>query len=52
VRPAHKPVFLLTGGSRGIGEVIALQAARAGYQGLQSYSTYIAGANLAVAGAR
>jgi NAD(P)-dependent dehydrogenase (short-subunit alcohol dehydrogenase family) len=39
VSPAHKPVFLLTGGSRGIGEAIALQAAGAGYQVLLTYST-------------
>lgn len=35
----QKPVFLLTGGSRGIGEAIALQAASAGYQVLLSYAT-------------
>jgi NAD(P)-dependent dehydrogenase (short-subunit alcohol dehydrogenase family) len=34
-----RPVFLLTGGSRGIGEAIALQAARAGYQVLLTYAT-------------
>lgn len=36
---ARKPVFLLTGGSRGIGEAIALQAAGAGYQVLLTYAT-------------
>jgi NAD(P)-dependent dehydrogenase (short-subunit alcohol dehydrogenase family) len=36
---ASRPVFLLTGGSRGIGEAIALQAARAGYQVLLTYTT-------------
>lgn len=35
----RKPVFLLTGGSRGIGEAIALQAAGAGYQVLLTYAT-------------
>ena len=33
-----KPVFLLTGGSRGIGEAIARQAARAGYRVLFTYA--------------
>ncbi len=35
----QKPVFLLTGGSRGIGEAIALQAAQAGYQVLFTYTS-------------
>jgi NAD(P)-dependent dehydrogenase (short-subunit alcohol dehydrogenase family) len=35
---ARKPVFLVTGGSRGIGEAIALQAAQAGYQVLLTYT--------------
>jgi NAD(P)-dependent dehydrogenase (short-subunit alcohol dehydrogenase family) len=35
---SSKPVFLLTGGSRGIGEAIALQAAEAGYQVLFTYT--------------
>ena len=34
-----RPVFLLTGGSRGIGEAIALQAAAAGYQVLFTYTS-------------
>jgi NAD(P)-dependent dehydrogenase (short-subunit alcohol dehydrogenase family) len=36
---SNKPVFLLTGGSRGIGEAIALQAAQAGYQVLFTYTS-------------
>jgi NAD(P)-dependent dehydrogenase (short-subunit alcohol dehydrogenase family) len=36
---SNKPLFLLTGGSRGIGEAIALQAAQAGYQVLLTYSS-------------
>jgi NAD(P)-dependent dehydrogenase (short-subunit alcohol dehydrogenase family) len=36
---ARKPVFLLTGGSRGIGEAIALQAAQAGYQVLFTFTS-------------
>jgi NAD(P)-dependent dehydrogenase (short-subunit alcohol dehydrogenase family) len=36
---ARKPVFLLTGGSRGIGEAIALQAALAGYLVLFTYTS-------------
>jgi NAD(P)-dependent dehydrogenase (short-subunit alcohol dehydrogenase family) len=36
---SSKPVFLLTGGSRGIGEAIALQAAQAGYQVLFTYTS-------------
>lgn len=36
---SRKPVFLLTGGSRGIGEAIALQAAAAGYQVLLTYTS-------------
>lgn len=35
----QKPVFMLTGGSRGIGEAIALQAAQAGYQVLLTYTS-------------
>jgi NAD(P)-dependent dehydrogenase (short-subunit alcohol dehydrogenase family) len=35
----QKPVFLLTGGSRGIGEAIALQAAQAGYQVLLTFTS-------------
>ncbi len=40
-----KPVFLLTGGSRGIGEAIALQAAQAGYQVLFTYTSNERAAN-------
>src|ERR1041384_291689 len=36
---SRQPVFLLTGGSRGIGEAIALQAAQAGYQVLLTYAS-------------
>jgi NAD(P)-dependent dehydrogenase (short-subunit alcohol dehydrogenase family) len=36
---SSKPVFLLTGGSRGIGEAIALQAAAAGYQVLFTFTS-------------
>jgi NAD(P)-dependent dehydrogenase (short-subunit alcohol dehydrogenase family) len=35
----QKPVFLLTGGSRGIGEAIALQAAQAGYHVLFTWTS-------------
>lgn len=35
----QKPVFLLTGGSRGIGEAIARQAASAGYQVVITYAS-------------
>ncbi len=38
-KTSQKPVFLLTGGSRGIGEAIALQAAQAGYQVLLTYTS-------------
>jgi NAD(P)-dependent dehydrogenase (short-subunit alcohol dehydrogenase family) len=34
----NKPVFLVTGGSRGIGEAIALQASAAGYSVLLTYA--------------
>ncbi len=36
---SQKPVFMLTGGSRGIGEAIAVQAAQAGYQVLFTYTS-------------
>lgn len=42
---ARKPVFLVTGGSRGIGEAIALQAAQAGYQVLFTYTSNERAAN-------
>jgi NAD(P)-dependent dehydrogenase (short-subunit alcohol dehydrogenase family) len=42
---SNKPVFLLTGGSRGIGEAIALQAAQAGYQVLFTYTSNERAAN-------
>jgi len=42
---ASKPVFLLTGGSRGIGEAIALQAAHAGYQVLFTFTSNESAAN-------
>jgi NAD(P)-dependent dehydrogenase (short-subunit alcohol dehydrogenase family) len=45
VETSDKPVFLLTGGSRGIGEAIALQAARAGYQVLFTYTSNEKAAN-------
>ncbi|MEJ0099492.1 MAG: SDR family oxidoreductase [Pseudomonadota bacterium] len=45
VETSNKPVFLLTGGSRGIGEAIALQAARAGYQVLFTYTSNEKAAN-------
>src|SRR5690349_5260908 len=41
----RKPVFLLTGGSRGIGAAIALQAAQAGYQVLFTYTSNESAAN-------
>lgn len=46
---SSKPVFLLTGGSRGIGEAIALQAAAAGYQVLFTYTSNERAANDVVA---
>jgi len=46
---SSRPVFLLTGGSRGIGEAIALQAAEAGYQVLLTYASNAAAADGVVA---
>jgi NAD(P)-dependent dehydrogenase (short-subunit alcohol dehydrogenase family) len=46
------PLFVIAGGSRGIGKAIALEAARAGYAVLLTYVSYITGANLAVSGGR
>jgi NAD(P)-dependent dehydrogenase (short-subunit alcohol dehydrogenase family) len=45
-----KPVFLLTGGSRGIGEAIARQAARAGHQVLFTYASNQQAAQAVVVG--
>lgn len=47
-----KPVFLLTGGSRGIGEAIARQAAQAGYHVLFTYASNRQAAEAVVAGIR
>jgi NAD(P)-dependent dehydrogenase (short-subunit alcohol dehydrogenase family) len=46
---ARRPVFLLTGGSRGIGEAIALQAAQAGYLVLFTYTSNEPAANAVTA---
>jgi NAD(P)-dependent dehydrogenase (short-subunit alcohol dehydrogenase family) len=48
----QKPVFLLTGGSRGIGEAVARQAARAGYQVLFTYANNQQAADAVVSGIR
>ena len=42
------PVFLVTGGSRGIGAAIAVAAGQAGYQVLLSYASNAAQANAVV----
>lgn len=39
MKTTEKPVFLLTGGSRGIGEAVAIQAARLGYRVLLTYAS-------------
>jgi NAD(P)-dependent dehydrogenase (short-subunit alcohol dehydrogenase family) len=44
----NKPVFLVTGGSRGIGEAIARDAARAGYFVLLTYASAAAAAEAVV----
>ncbi len=49
---SQRPVFLLTGGSRGIGEAIARQAARAGYQVLFTYANNRQAADAVVASIR
>lgn len=48
--PSGKPVFLLTGGSRGIGEAIARQAARAGFHVLFTYASNSQAAQAVVSG--
>lgn len=47
-----KPVLLLTGGSRGIGEAIARRAAQAGYHVLFTYASNQQAADAVVAGIR
>jgi NAD(P)-dependent dehydrogenase (short-subunit alcohol dehydrogenase family) len=47
-----KPLFLVTGGSRGIGEAIARSAAAAGYQVLLTYAGRADAANAVVAAIR
>jgi NAD(P)-dependent dehydrogenase (short-subunit alcohol dehydrogenase family) len=45
---ADKPIFLITGGSRGIGKAIALSAAQAGYRVLLTYLSQKAAADSVV----
>jgi NAD(P)-dependent dehydrogenase (short-subunit alcohol dehydrogenase family) len=45
---ADKPLFLITGGSRGIGKAVALSAARAGYRVLFTYLSQKAAADSVV----
>jgi NAD(P)-dependent dehydrogenase (short-subunit alcohol dehydrogenase family) len=45
---ADKPIFLITGGSRGIGKAIALSAAQAGYRVLFTYLSQKAAADSVV----
>lgn len=45
---ADKPIFLITGGSRGIGKAVALSAAQAGYRVLLTYLSQKAAADSVV----